>query len=100
MKFSHYQKLSRSTSDYPRISGASWMYPALGLVGAAGKVADKSQKILGDNNGIFTINDVEEIGKELGDVLWSMSQICTELRISLDDVAKVNLEKLQERKAR
>ena len=33
--------------------------------------------------------------KELGDVLWYISNLCTEFNFSLDDVALQNLEKLK-----
>jgi len=33
-----------------------------------------------------------EIAKELGDVLWYLSQISTELNLSLEEVAQLNLE--------
>jgi len=49
---------------------------------------------LRDKNGIVEKEDREEIKKELGDVLWYLAQISTELKIKLDDVAKTNLEKL------
>ncbi|MFA7365358.1 MAG: MazG nucleotide pyrophosphohydrolase domain-containing protein [Patescibacteria group bacterium] len=42
----------------------------------------------------------EEIKKELGDVLWYISQLSTELNIDLEDVAKTNLEKLLSRQKR
>ena len=33
--------------------------------------------------------------KELGDVLWYISNLCTELNFNLEDVALQNLEKLK-----
>jgi len=41
-----------------------------------------------------------EIKKELGDVLWYLAQISTELKIDFEDVAKNNLEKLKSRQER
>jgi len=38
--------------------------------------------------------------KELGDVLWYLSQLSTELSISLEEVASLNIEKLISRKKR
>ena len=34
---------------------------------------------------------------ELGDVLWYLTQICTELDLSLEEVAAENIEKLFDR---
>jgi NTP pyrophosphatase (non-canonical NTP hydrolase) len=42
----------------------------------------------------------EEIAKEIGDVLWYLSQLSTELELSLGRIAKDNLEKLKSRKER
>jgi NTP pyrophosphatase (non-canonical NTP hydrolase) len=93
MNFNEYQKKSRKTAIYP-YKGKNFIYPTLGLVGESGEVAEKIKKILRDKNGIIEKEDREEIKKELGDVLWYLAQISTELKIKLDDVAKTNLEKL------
>lgn len=42
----------------------------------------------------------EEIKKELGDILWQLSGLCSVLKIDLEDVARTNLEKLASRKRR
>jgi NTP pyrophosphatase (non-canonical NTP hydrolase) len=36
----------------------------------------------------------EALKQELGDVLWYLAQICTELNLTLEEVAESNLEKL------
>ena len=38
--------------------------------------------------------------KEMGDVLWYLSQVATEIDISLDEVAQLNIEKLASRRER
>ena len=35
--------------------------------------------------------------KELGDIMWYMAQACLALGITLDDVIKTNIEKLEKR---
>jgi NTP pyrophosphatase (non-canonical NTP hydrolase) len=99
MEFNQYQEKSRETAIYPKI-GESFVYPALGLGDEAGEVLGKIKKIFRDKNGILDEETREEIGKELGDVLWYLSQLSTELDLSLDEIAKNNLEKLQSRKER
>jgi NTP pyrophosphatase (non-canonical NTP hydrolase) len=37
---------------------------------------------------------------ELGDILWYLSNLCTDLGISFEEVAKKNLEKVFDRKNR
>lgn len=41
----------------------------------------------------------EKIIKELGDVLWYAAQVCSELGITMSEVAKTNVVKLNARKA-
>lgn len=93
MTFEEYQKLSRKTAAYPKI-GENFVYPLLGLAGESGEVAEKLKKVCRDKGGVVTEETKKEIAKELGDVLWYLSQLATELDIPLEEVAKMNLEKL------
>jgi len=68
MDFNTYQLESRKTALYPNV-GNNFIYPTLGLCGEAGEVAEKIKKILRDNNSIADFERVNEIKKELGDVL-------------------------------
>ncbi len=93
MTFEEYQKESRKTALYPNKDN-NFIYPTLGLTGEAGEVADKIKKIIRDKDGILTNDDKKEIIKELGDVLWYISQLATEMDGSLENVAQTNLDKL------
>ena len=53
-----------------------------------------------DKNGNFDYESKVALKKELGDVLWYLSNLCDELNFSLTDVAKDNLEKLKLRISR
>jgi len=53
-----------------------------------------------NKNGIFDNESKKGIKKELGDVLWYISNLCTELNFNLEDVALQNLEKLKLRAAK
>ena len=99
MTFEEYQKFSRQTAIYPNKDN-NFVYPTLGLAGEAGEVAEKIKKVLRDGDGIVSDEKREEIKKELGDVLWYLANLSTELKISLDDVALKNIEKLQSRQQR
>lgn len=94
--FKQYQKDSKKTAGYPNI-GHRVIYPTLGLTGEAGEVSDKIKKIFRDKDSIFSKDDIDSIEKELGDVLWYLTQIATDLDISLENVAKQNIEKLYSR---
>ena len=84
------------------------MYPTLGLVGEAGEAADKVKKLYRDEqlslggDPILELN-VEtriEIAKELGDVLWYVTAVASDLGFDLDEIAGMNIEKLNSRKRR
>tara|TARA_B100000214_G_C23415602_1_gene378094 strand:+ start:82 stop:411 length:330 start_codon:yes stop_codon:yes gene_type:complete len=99
MEFNDYQRESSKTALYPDV-GRNTIYPTLGLVGEAGEVADKVKKILRDKNGAFDKNSKHEIKLELGDVLWYISQLSSELGYELEEIAEANLQKLNSRKNR
>ena len=76
MDFKTYQKKARETAQYPNL-GSNNIYPTRGLVGEAGEVAEKVKKVIRDKNGIFDNESKLGIKKELGDVLWYVSNLCT-----------------------
>ena len=99
MELNDYQRDSRKTALYPEV-GSNVIYPTLGLVGEAGEVADKVKKILRDKKGVFDKKSKDDIKFELGDVLWYISQLSSELGYELEEVAHSNLKKLNSRKSR
>lgn len=98
MNFNEYQEQACKTAVYG--AGSNIVYPALGLGNEAGEVLGKIKKVLRDQDGIYTPDNVKDIGKEIGDVLWYIAALCRDLGISLDDVAEINLAKLRDRQAR
>lgn len=99
MNFNDYQQKSRATAKYPVI-GHGVIYPTLGLVNEAGEVSGKIKKIFRDKDGVIGEAEKEALKAELGDVLWYIAQVCSELNLSLDEVAQANIEKLLDRQAR
>ena len=99
MDLNQYQERARETALYPDV-GQNPIYPTLGLAGEAGEVSDKVKKVLRDNGGVFDRKICESIKLELGDVLWYVAQLSSELGFSLDDVAQANLAKLSSRSER
>lgn len=91
--FQIYQRESRKTWSLIHTDHAI-VYPTLGLANEAGEVAGKVKKIFRDRNGIISEADREALKGELGDVLWYLTQICTELDLTLEEVAEANLTKL------
>ncbi|MBI2889017.1 MAG: nucleoside triphosphate pyrophosphohydrolase family protein [Candidatus Liptonbacteria bacterium] len=99
MTFEEYQKESRKTAIYPN-SGSNLVYPVLGLAGEVGEVAEKVKKAFRDDGGVMSDERKAALRGELGDVLWYVAQVATELGLSLEEVAKGNIEKLFSRKER
>lgn len=93
MGLNAYQKAAAKTAVYK--AEHSILYPALGLAGEAGEVANKVKKMLRD--GTF---DRSDIAAEVGDVLWYIAALSRDLNLNMHDLAMGNLEKLYGRKAR
>jgi NTP pyrophosphatase (non-canonical NTP hydrolase) len=98
IELSDYQRQSRRTAEYPR---TAWLtYPTLGLAGEAGEVAEHAKKAIRDDGGESTDARRRAMAKELGDVLWYVAQIASELELELEQIAQANLEKLRSRQRR
>ena len=93
MTLEDYQDFCKTTAIYP--ANTKLMYPALGLAGEAGEVANKVKKILRDGN-----FNREAIADEVGDCLWYIAALCRDLNVDMKELAKNNLRKLHDRKAR
>ena len=88
LTFNVYQKAARRTAIYTD----KVIYPALGLCGEAGEVAEKIKKFLRDG----VMND-KEVALELSDVLWYIANLAEDLGYDLAEIADMNLEKLADR---
>ena len=99
MDFNEYQHKSRKTALYPAI-GHPVIYPTLGLVNEAGEVAGKIKKVFRDKDGQISADTRQALKAELGDVLWYLAQVSTELGLTLDEVAEANIVKLYDRQER
>jgi NTP pyrophosphatase (non-canonical NTP hydrolase) len=98
MTFNNFQTNASRSAFYPRVfKNQGLYYTALGLVGEAGEIANKVKKIMRDNNGNLEELAKADIFDELGDVLWYCASLADELGVNLEDVAKVNLIKLEDR---
>lgn len=98
MNFKEYQEKASTTAVYPVEHKV--IYPTLGLNGEAGEVAEKVKKVIRDSDGEFTPEKIQELKKEIGDVLWYVSALCTDLGLDMGEVAQANIDKLFSRKDR
>lgn len=69
------------------------VWNALGLAGEAGEVADIIKKAVFHQHGL----DRDELIKELGDVLWYIAALCSNLDVPLASVMERNIAKLNQR---
>jgi NTP pyrophosphatase (non-canonical NTP hydrolase) len=96
--FDDYQVAAVRTAVYPH--GIRILYPALGLAGEAGEVANKVKKIYRDDGGRVTDHRRVQVAKELGGVLWYVAAVCTDLNLNMGDVARENAAILAARQQR
>ncbi len=103
MTFNDYQKAAIKTDVFEgdkSVGSLAFIAKLLGLVGETGEVAEKFKKIYRDNEGHITLEQTDEMKKELGDILWYLSTLADYLGIELEEIATLNIEKLASRKTR
>ena len=93
MELNEYQKLALRTCDLAHKSREVMAHHAVfGLSSEAGEVSGIFQKEYQGH-----IFQIEHFKKELGDCLWMIAEAAAAYDISLEDVARTNIEKLRER---
>ena len=92
MNFNEYQQKAMAF----RLESAGSPYAFMGLIGEVGELYGAIAKAMRDDKEI----DPEYVKKELGDILWFVAAITTDMNLNLSDVAQKNIEKLGGRKAR
>lgn len=99
LTFDAYSEDALATAVYPN-KGNNAIYPALGLCGESGEVAEKLKKVIRDKEGVIDDDTRAALKKELGDVLWYVNALSGELGFTLAEVATANIEKLHSRRDR
>ncbi len=94
--FNSYQRSASATAIYP--DKHKILYPALGLAGEAGEVANKVKKIIRDGPDKMPDDWREQLASEIGDVLWYCAALATDLNLTLGMIAGQNEAKLRRRK--
>jgi NTP pyrophosphatase (non-canonical NTP hydrolase) len=101
MDFNEYQTLAARTGDFgDKDETYVRMYLCMGLAGESGEVVEKMKHVIRDQGGELSDEKRELIKKEIGDVLWYLSQISRVLGIPFQDAAELNIKKLADRAAR
>ncbi len=99
MNLNDYQAAALRTAG-PKDKNNELLHLVLGLCGESGEIAEKFKKLVRDHDSDEAKIDRDDIKKELGDVMWYVAVLADYLDISLEDIAKANIEKLASRKAR
>jgi NTP pyrophosphatase (non-canonical NTP hydrolase) len=115
LSFFEYQTRAKNTAIYNQ--DARVLYPSLGLTGEVGEVLEKMvhsimlavhggklanqvKKIIRDDDCECDTPRKEDIGKEIGGVLWYCAAVASDLGLNLEDIARENLGVLASRKKR
>ncbi|WP_145814647.1 nucleoside triphosphate pyrophosphohydrolase family protein [Kribbella amoyensis] len=99
MDLTAYQQAALRTAA-PRDKQNEFLHLVLGLVGESGEIAEKVKKVIRDQDSDFTKIDIEDLKKELGDVLWYVAVLADYFDIPLNEVGEKNIEKLAGRQQR
>jgi NTP pyrophosphatase (non-canonical NTP hydrolase) len=120
--FEEYSKAltAARTKGYP-LCGQNMVYPALKCAGEAGELADKIGKHWRNESKLYIENGYKgepkaevfcmsadsmrerfklEVKKEMGDILWYLWAMCEEMGTTLDEIARINVEKVSDRAKR
>jgi NTP pyrophosphatase (non-canonical NTP hydrolase) len=95
MEFAEYQKATRATDQRTGVELEDVAVHLLGLAGEAGSVAAEYKKKLRDRDAHPMWK--ARIREEMGDVLWYLSALANKLDLTLEDIARSNLEKTRNR---
>lgn len=93
MKMDEYQQLALRTAGHRESKEKVLTYTALGLNGESGEVAEIIKKAFYHGHPL----DKEALRRELGDVLWYLAVMADGLGLSLECIARENIEKLRAR---
>jgi NTP pyrophosphatase (non-canonical NTP hydrolase) len=96
MDFSSYQEKAKETiQKNASADNLTTIVPFLGIIGEIGSLVTELKKKFRDGEAYVAFKS--KLGEELGDVLWYISTIATQNELSLEDIAKKNLEKIHDR---
>ena len=92
MEMNEYQALARRTQNKDLNGHQRLMHALHGLASEVGEIHAIYQKYYQGHN-----VSREKVMDETGDLLWFIAELCDELEISMDSVARYNIDKLRQR---
>ena len=100
MEFNEYQKKALTTKVVNPDPAMDKTILAMGIAGEAGEVIEKWKKIVVYKDAKITRSDLEELKKELGDVVWYIAVLADSLGLTFEEVMQHNIRKLADRNKR
>ena len=95
MTFQEYQDFTAKSAFYLEHKGRE--YTAIALAGETGEYCDKIKKNMRDGTPNSMPFSLEDMAKELGDILWYVTRAAYENGYTLEQVAQLNVTKLTSR---
>lgn len=92
MTLNEYQKLAERTMNHKLSNTLNEFHALHGMAGEVGEIHSIYQKHYQGHD-----FNKEELKKETGDLLWFLAEYCTVMGWTMDEVAVMNIEKLQRR---
>lgn len=92
MKVNEYQKLAARTINLDLPNDELEKHALFGMVGEIGEIHSMYQKLYQGHR----LND-NHLRKEIGDLLWFISEFCTACEWELEDIMQLNIDKLKNR---
>lgn len=93
MKINEYQQLAMRTLNKELTKKDLLINSMMGLNGEAGEAIDIVKKHLFHGHNL----DKENLIKELGDIAWYLAEAAYSLDMDLEDIFRLNIEKLKKR---
>ena len=93
MTANEYQKLAMTTLNPELNKKDVLINGVMGLCGESGEAIDIVKKHLAQGHEL----DAGHLAKELGDIAWYLAETATAIGYELDDIFKMNIEKLKKR---
>lgn len=95
MEFSDFQEEAAKTDQVGCDEQNSILVPLLGLAGEVGTLLSAYKKYLRDGGAHERFHD--QVGEDLGDLLWYVANVASKFNLELDAIASQNLKKVRDR---
>ncbi|MDZ4849715.1 MAG: nucleoside triphosphate pyrophosphohydrolase family protein [Pirellulaceae bacterium] len=95
MNLQYFQREAAKTDQVKGDDDKSKLVPLLGLAGEVGTLLSEYKKFLRDGGAHQRFH--EQVAEDLGDLLWYIANVATKFNLDLDDIAKANLRKVNDR---